>query len=362
MLAGTLVVVVMAVAVALAVHPPLLSALAAPLLGDGRADASSTTPVLGGQTAEPTQAQVLSALPTDERRYFGVSVAEVAGAGDPSAAFTSAVGVAPTLQMFFGSFAGSFDVGAARRITAAGRLPMLTWEPFDHRTPTVNAFPLQAIAAGQFDVHLREEAARFASVDGPLVVRFGHEMNGDWYPWGITAPGNSAADYIAAYRHVHDVVTAAGAMNVVWMWSPNLIDAEPAVPLASVYPGDDVVDWVGLSGYITSATQTFANRMTPTLAQLDLAAPAKPVVLAETAVERTSNRAAQIRDLVEGVLSTPRFIGFVWFDVAKRADWSVDDDPAAAAALGEAVRAGGFGAGPHLVPARTRSAAPTPGR
>ncbi len=355
-LAGAVVTVVMVLSVVLAVHPPLLSALATPFLSEAVAD---TPPVVieRGGAAPSAGAQVVSVLPPDGSKYFGVSVTDITPGADTSAGFTAAVGVAPTMQMFFGSFSGTFDVSAARRITEAGRLPMITWEPFDHRDPTADAFPLRAIAGGEYDTYLREEAARFASVDGPLVVRFGHEMNGDWYPWGVAAPGNSPADFVAAYRHVHAVVTAAGATNVVWMWSPNLIDAHPSITLASVYPGDDVVDWVGLSGYYTTEAHTFASRMSSTLSQLDAVAPAKPILLAETAVERTSLRPTQVTELVTGVANAPRFIGFVWFNVEKRADWAVDDDPAAAAALGAAVRAGNFGARPTLVPAAADSAA-----
>jgi hypothetical protein len=197
-----------------------------------------------------------------------------------------------------------------------------------------------------FDGYLRAEAQRFAAVDGPLVIRLAHEMNGDWYPWGVGIPGNTAADYVAAYRHVHQVVTAAGARNVVWVWAPNLIDADPSIALAPLYPGDDVVDWVGLSGYYTKSDDTFARRFSRTLLQVDAVAPRKPILLAETSVERTFNRSALIADLVNGIRSTPRMIGFVWFDALKRADWSLDNDPNAAAALAAAVRAGGFGAHP----------------
>jgi hypothetical protein len=249
--------------------------------------------------------------------------------------------------MFFESFTETFDLTTARRITATGALPMLTWEPYDHDHPAADTFPLTSIAAGKFDAYLRAEGQRFAAINGPLVIRFAHEMNGDWYPWGVGAPGNSAADYVAAFRHVHDVVTAAGARNVVWVWAPNLIDADPSIALAPLYPGNDVVDWVGLSGYFTTSTNTYASRFGPTLAQLDAVAPDRPILVAETSVERTVNRPALITNLVNGVRNTPRAIGLVWFDAAKRADWSVDDDPAAAAALGAAIRLGGFGAHPE---------------
>jgi hypothetical protein len=252
--------------------------------------------------------------------------------------------------MFFQSFGHSFDLTLGRRITDAGRLPMVTWEPYDWETPDADPYPLSSITAGRFDSYLRAEAKRFAALPGPLIVRFAHEMNGDWYPWGAKAPGNTAQDYVAAYRHVHDVVSAAGATNVVWMWAPNLIDASPSISLASVYPGDDVVDWVGLSGYFTKASDTFRHRFDPTLTQIDVVAPTKPILHAETAVPDTANRSAQITDLIDGVRATPRFVGLVWFNYSKRADWTVDDDPAEAKALGAAVRMGGFGATPQLIP------------
>jgi hypothetical protein len=342
-IAVTVVAVLGAAALVVAFFPALLS-------GSGATSWRPPVTVLhdgaGPPSAASSQERVTTVLPADGSRYFGVSITTSTARKNLSAAFAQAVGVAPTLQMFFESFSETFDVTTARRITAAGRLPMLTWEPYNHLNAAANPYPLREITAGSFDSYLRAEARRFAAVDGPLVIRLAHEMNGGWYPWGTGVPGNTAADYVAAYRHVHDVVTAAGAHNVVWVWAPNLIDAAPSIALAPLYPGDDVVDWIGLSGYYTKADDTFATRFSPTLAQINAVAPRKPILVAETAVERTSNRDALIADLVNGIRTTPRMIGLVWFDAVKRANWSVDDDPTAAAALGEAVRAGGFGARP----------------
>ncbi|TLM74721.1 hypothetical protein FDW81_04725 [Pseudarthrobacter sp. NamB4] len=72
--------------------------------------------------------------------------------------------------------------------------------------------------------------------------------NGNWYPWSEQVNGNSAGDYVAAWRHVHSVVTAAGATNVTWMWNPNL-PYWGSVPLTGLYPGAAYVDAVALDGY-----------------------------------------------------------------------------------------------------------------
>ncbi len=58
------------------------------------------------------------------------------------------------------------------------------------------------------------------------------------YPWG--PHHNDPADFVAAWRHVVKRFRAAGAANVVWVWSPHL-----AYDYAAHYPGNDVVDWVG---------------------------------------------------------------------------------------------------------------------
>jgi hypothetical protein len=224
------------------------------------------------------------ALLCPERIYVGASVD--GWLSDPAAAdaFTEATGVSPSVAMYFYDFGGRVDTTALRRLSDAGRLPMMTWEPWNHTTPSANPYSLQAIASGKFDAYLSAQGKALAAVGAPVAVRFAHEMNGDWYPWGQGANGNTPEDYVAAYRHVHDVIAATGASNVVWVWSPITVISRPDVPLAPLYPGDDYVDWVGLSVYFSASISTYAADVPPTLRQLDQFAPAKPIYVAETSV------------------------------------------------------------------------------
>ena len=49
----------------------------------------------------------------------------------------------------------------------------------------------------------------------PVVVRFAHEMNGSWYPWG-----QQPAAYVEAFRRVAGAVHT-GAPGSAVMWAPN---------------------------------------------------------------------------------------------------------------------------------------------
>src|SRR4051794_6295567 len=215
-------------------------------------------------------------LPCPQRIYVGASVDGLPGNPAALDPFIRATGVSPSAAMYFTDFGGRVDSAALKRLSDSGRLPMMTWEPWTHTTPSANPYSLQAIAAGQFDAYLSAQGKALAAVGAPVAVRFAHEMNGSWYPWGQGVNGNTPADYVAAYRHVHDVVTAAGASNVVWVWSPITVISRPDVPLAPLYPGDGYVDWVGLSVYFSQPAASYAAEVPPTIGQLDQIAPGTP--------------------------------------------------------------------------------------
>ena len=94
-------------------------------------------------------------------------------------------------------------------------------------------------------------------------IRLGHEFDGDWAPY--SARGNNEA-YIAAFRHVHDVMTAVSP-EFQFDWAsmvPHFLEYGP-----DAYPGDDVVDVIGIDAYWRGAEPIsdaeWTNRFEPVL-------------------------------------------------------------------------------------------------
>src|SRR4051794_41870569 len=108
-------------------------------------------------------------------------------------------GVSPSVAMYFSDFGGQVDSAALKRLSDSGRLPMMTWEPWNHTTPSANPYSLQAIAAGQFDAYLSAQGKALAAVGAPVAVRFAHEMNGSWYPRGGGGNGKTPAGHLAPH-------------------------------------------------------------------------------------------------------------------------------------------------------------------
>ena len=286
--------------------------------------------------------------------YYGVSLP--GGLKDTTGlnAYGSTVGKAPTIVNYFASFADNLDVTSMTALAGQGRLPMVTWTPSDAHNVTDNAYPLSSIAAGTYDAYLIKQAKALATVPGKVVLRFAHEMNGNWYSWGRGVNGNTDAAYVAAFRHVHDVLTAAGATNVIWVWAPGATD--PATDVSGLWPGAAYVDWVGLSVYFQTPTETFAHLMNPVIANINSFAPSTPIFVAETSVLPGTGRPAQITDLMQGLIHLPRLVGITWFEEPGRTyDYRVVGDPPALAALSAAltspwISAAGDTTPPQLAP------------
>lgn len=256
------------------------------------------------------------------------------------------VGSAPRAVLYFQAWtAGAFDAAAAQSIADGGSVPVLTWEPWDPARGAVQPeYALDRIAAGDHDAHIRTYARDVARWGGRLLLRFAHEMNGTWYPWSAAAGGGSPAAHAAAWRHVHRLFQEEGATAVEWVWAAN-VSFPGSTPLASIYPGDDVVDWVGVDGYNGGTALDWGGwtgyqaLFGPTLDEL-AAITSRPVLITETAsAEQGGDKAAWIADALRRAGADSRIAGLLWFDHQKEADWRIHSSRRSARAFVDGVRA-----------------------
>ncbi len=98
-------------------------------------------------------------------------------------------------------------------------------------------------ADGAFDPHFVTLARRLvAGGNADAFVRIGWEFNGGWYPW--TARGQASA-YARYWRRIARTMRGVAGARFRFDWTAAIIDG----PTADAYPGDDVVDVIGLDVY-----------------------------------------------------------------------------------------------------------------
>jgi PKD repeat protein len=121
-------------------------------------------------------------------------------------------------------------------------------------------YSYQSIASGQEDTGLIRQAQGVASLHAPVFVTFSHE------PDVVSkASRGTPAQYVAAWRHVHDLFIANGATNAVWVWV--MTGWYPNFPTyGSFYPGNDDVDWIAWEAYSTTACNATRNVLRGTFA------------------------------------------------------------------------------------------------
>ena len=272
-----------------------------------------------------TSQQSLTPVPVPASPLAGVYEPGAPGSWSNIAEFTSATGTNPRIVVYFSAWKSPFAASFAQTARDHDAYVLVQIEPKD--------VSLAAIAAGDSDSYLRSYAADVVAFGHPVILSFGHEMNGTWYSWG--KGHESPATFVAAWRHVVDVFRAAGAANVTWLWTANSIEGAPGSP-RQWWPGAAWVDWVGVAGYYYQASDTFRLVFGSTIASIRTFSSA-PLLIAETAVGTTSDRESQIRGLFAGVRAQ-RLAGVVWFDQAQHAglyhqDWRLEHDPSALAAF-----------------------------
>jgi hypothetical protein len=108
---------------------------------------------------------------------------------------------------------------------------------------TAKGTTLADVAEGMHDAEFEAAAKAIADAQPKAIIRLGWEMNladSAWFAKG------QEADYIKAFRHVVEIFRRYSS-HFKYDWCPGWGPQDLAADLA--YPGDDVVDYIGLDVY-----------------------------------------------------------------------------------------------------------------
>jgi hypothetical protein len=224
---------------------------------------------------------------------------------------------------------------------------------------------LKDIASGQYDSSITTWAQQAKAFGHPFFLRWDWEMNGRWFSWGTTSTNvNTAADYVAAWRHMHDIFKNVGATNVTWVWCPNAVFSG-STPLSSLYPGDAYVDWTCIDAYNKGGTgwTSFADLFSTTYGQLLQLAPSKPIMIGETSSAETGgSKATWITNALAALPAQfPQVRACVWMnwqlvESGTTYPWQIESSSSAQTAFANGISSsyfragGGLGSLPLLAP------------
>lgn len=235
-----------------------------------------------------------------------------------------------------------FPTPAEREIAKGPRLLLINWKPSMSHT-------WAEVARGTVDRRIDVLARHITQTfPGRFFLTIHHEPENDVREGG----GYSAQDYAAMFRHVVTRLRARGVTNAVtvmtYMGAPNWA-SKPW--FEQLYPGDDVVDWIGLDPYADGRVHDFAGLVDKTRPDhpqwpgfyrwIQSRHPGKPIMMAEWGAFERYGVPRFKRDFYESVkrqiYQYPQVKALVYFDspLAPRGDTRFDTTPGAAKAFSE---------------------------
>ena len=192
------------------------------------------------------------------------------------------------------------------------RLMMFGW------LPKVGA---KHIAEGNFDDYFLKyfqdsiDPEKLGGIGDPIFFRPLNEFNSTWVEWGLD-PYN----FRRAWRRMYNIAEQVGAAQKhVFVWAPNhrSYPDEPWNNMDEYYPGDNYVDWVGLSAYPPSLRFVGTEEARYPRARLkefyDLYADRKPLMIAEGGFSNTTDPVLWVREWFESIKNDyPAIKAFIW--------------------------------------------------
>ncbi len=244
-----------------------------------------------------------------------------------------------------------FPAADCDRCYQNGSVPMVTWEL--HTGKGTNT--LQDIIDGGQDEYIEKFALAVKGFGKDIFIRFGHEMNGNWYDWdgfhngaNNTNYGNPALydgpeRYVKVFQYVHNKFQAMSVNNAKWVWCVNA-DSVPDAEwnkASNYYPGDVYVDWLSIDGYNWGGGSGYPDwesfdEIYGSIYNELISLSSKPIIIAEfscsekeisgSSTNYVDNKKAEwITDTFSKIKNNyTRIKAFCWFQINKERDWQVN--------------------------------------
>lgn len=242
----------------------------------------------------------------------------------------------------------SFPAEWCDKVYSVGAVPHITWEPWNFDRYCTK-YSLDNILSGEYYDFIKDFALSVKNYGKKIFLRFGQEMNGFWYPWDGTHNFNDPGRYVDVYRYIHSIFKDLGVDNVSWVWSPEVTGAndydDPTYDFRNYYPGDDVVDWLGMDGLNFGSSQ---NASTEWMGFNDIfgkpynilvsSYPEKPIMVCHMAsAELGGDKAQWVKDAFDTVKKMPNIKIVSLFNIEKETNWCIDSSDLSLGAYRESV-------------------------
>lgn len=251
-------------------------------------------------------------------------------------AFQSMIGKKVAIANMFAGWKYLSDPDLIHKLNEISRnnwTPMISSNPsfFEECRDEKNGSLYKTIASGSCDQFLHKAAQNLKSYEKPIFFRFAWEMNLPSMWWSVDKVKSNPEEFIAAWKHFHDILKMERADNVIWVLSFNT-SSSVTIPYAKLYPGDAYVDWVAIDGYNWGDTQpwggwnSFNGVFRKSYDELT-AVSQKPVMLSEVnSASSGGNKAKWLADMLDTQIpeNYPAVSAIVFFNENKFDGESVD--------------------------------------
>jgi hypothetical protein len=233
----------------------------------------------------------------------------------------------------------TFPTASVNACKDAGTTPyirMMPWSRMEGGSVPDPVFTHSRFLRGDFDGPLRQWMRQARSFASPILVEFGPEVNGDWFPWNGRWNGGSTTKaygdpswpdgperFRDVFRRIVSLSREEGADNITWILHVD-VQAQPEAAwnaLRYYDPGEEYVDWIGLSVFGAQLPnhdwEGFVPRLQRVWPEVKELAGGRPILIAETAVieRRPGQKARWITQAYQAISSGafPAIVGVSWW-------------------------------------------------